>query len=62
MTIYKNPVVNKKMLIKNAKSLLNNYGNRTDYANHNPSTTMHKLVIALNDYLKEFKEQFDKQK
>lgn len=37
--------------INHAKTLLSIYGNKTDYADQNPSTTVHELVIALNDYL-----------
>ncbi|MEN8215729.1 MAG: RloB family protein [Pseudomonadota bacterium] len=44
--------------INNAKTLLSTYGSRTDYADHNPSTTVHELVKALNDYLDEFKKRF----
>lgn len=44
--------------INNAKTLLGIYGNKTDYADHNPSTTVHELVTTLNDYLNEFKKRF----
>ncbi len=38
--------------IKNAKRLMEKWEGRTDFANHNPSTTVHELVTMLNDYLK----------
>jgi hypothetical protein len=45
--------------IQNAERLLKTYGDRTDYANHNPSTTVHLLVAALNNFLEDFKQQMD---
>jgi hypothetical protein len=44
--------------INHAKTLLSIYGNKTDYADQNPSTTVHELVIVLNEYLNEFKKRF----
>jgi len=38
--------------IDNAKRLMGKWKGRTDFANHNPSTTVHELVTMLNDYLK----------
>jgi hypothetical protein len=49
---------NQKEAINNAKKLLNIYGSQTDYAAQNPSTTVHELIEALNDYLNEFKKRF----
>lgn len=49
---------NQKEAINHAKTLLSIYGSQTDYADHNPSTTVHELVITLNDYLNEFKKRF----
>jgi hypothetical protein len=49
---------NQKEAINRAKTLLSTYGSQTDYADHNPSTTVHELVITLNDYLNEFKKRF----
>jgi len=38
--------------IKHAETLMKTWEGRTDFANHNPSTTVHELVTMLNDYLK----------
>jgi hypothetical protein len=38
--------------IKRAETLMNTWEGRTDFAKHNPSTTVHKLVEMLNEYLK----------
>jgi hypothetical protein len=45
--------------INHAEELLGTYGDRTDYANHNPSTTVHLLVAALNKFLEEFRQKVD---
>jgi len=45
-----------KVAINHALRLLKKYGDRADYANHNPSTTVHLLVEALNKFLEEFKK------
>jgi hypothetical protein len=49
---------NQKEAINHAKTLLSTYDSQTDYADHNPSTTVHELVTTLNDYLNEFKKRF----
>jgi len=49
---------NQEEAINHAKTLLNTYGDQTDYAHHNPSTTVHELVTTLNDYLNDFKKRF----
>lgn len=46
--------------IERAKQLLTSYGARSNYANHNPSTTVHLLVEALNQFLEEFEERVKK--
>lgn len=38
--------------IKNAEILMKMWEGKTDFANHNPSTTVHELVKMLNNYLK----------
>jgi len=45
--------------INHAEKLLATYGDRTDYANHNPSTTVHLLVAALNQFLEDFRKKVD---
>jgi len=38
---------------KNAETLMKMWEGKTDFAKHNPSTTVHELVTRLNDYLKQ---------
>jgi len=39
--------------IKHAETLMKMWEGKTDFAKHNPSTTVHELVTRLNDYLKQ---------
>ena len=39
--------------IKHAETLIKMWEGKTDFAKHNPSTTVHELVTRLNDYLKQ---------
>jgi len=43
--------------IRNAKKLLAQYENREDYHNHNPCTTVYKLVEELNRHLCDFRNK-----
>lgn len=46
--------------INHAKRLLKTYHSElTDYAAHNPSTTVHLLVAALNQFLEDFRKKVD---
>lgn len=49
-----------QIAINHAQRLLKKYSDRADYADHNPSTTVHLLVEALNKFLEEFKKKVDK--
>lgn len=46
-----------QVAINYAKRLLKKYGDRTDYADHNPSTTVQLLVEALNKFLEDFRKK-----
>lgn len=46
-----------QVAINYAQRLLKKYGDQTDYADHNPSTTVHLLVEALNNFLEDFRKK-----
>jgi hypothetical protein len=49
-----------QVAINYAKRLLKKYGDRTDYADQNPSTTVHLLVEALDKFLEDFRKKVNK--
>lgn len=60
LTMYQNLEDKQEQAIKNAKRLLGKYGDCKKYATHNPSTTVHLLVEALNKYLEAFESNLVK--
>ncbi|MDM8560710.1 RloB family protein [Candidatus Parabeggiatoa sp. HSG14] len=53
--LLKHPEADQQQAIENAKKLLNKHAK--DYAAHNPSTTVFKLVESLNDFVWQFRCQ-----
>jgi hypothetical protein len=56
-TLSNHPNTNQQRAIVNAEKLLELYEKDTDYANHNPSTKIHKLVESLNNHVGQFRCQ-----
>ncbi|MFK5968986.1 MAG: RloB family protein [Candidatus Marithrix sp.] len=54
----KHPKADQKQAIDNAKKLLKQYNGQENYADHNPSTTIFKLVESLNEHVCKFRCQF----
>ncbi|GBC61280.1 hypothetical protein DENIS_2240 [Desulfonema ishimotonii] len=55
--LLEHPDADQQQAINWAKRLLGLYGDRKDYADHNPSTTVFKLVESLNEHVWQFRCQ-----
>ena len=55
--LLKHPKADQQRAIENAKTLLEKYEGTKNYADHNPSTTVHELVETLNNHLWRFRCQ-----
>jgi len=55
--LLKHPKSDQQQAIQHAKKLLKCYEGQTNYADHNPSTTVHELVEFLNDHVWQFRCQ-----
>lgn len=56
-TLLNHPNADQQQAIQHAKKLLKCYKGQTNYADHNPSTTVHELVEFLNDLVWRFRCQ-----